>query len=148
MNERQKGRCEFVVARGDPPEVFDASEEAFDQIAVPVEMAIEAALGKVIGAGRNHGLRACGLDLCNEVVGVVPLVRDDGLRRQVLDGLGPALDVGNLACGEDHPQRIAQGIHGDKQLGGQPTSRSTDFLTAGFFWRLQNAGGHARWSNR
>jgi hypothetical protein len=40
MNERQKGRCEFVVARGDTPEMFDASEETFDQIAVSVEMAI------------------------------------------------------------------------------------------------------------
>jgi hypothetical protein len=39
-NERQKGRCEFVVARGDTPEMFDASEETFDQIAVSVEMAI------------------------------------------------------------------------------------------------------------
>jgi hypothetical protein len=133
MNERQKGRCEFVVARGDTPEVLDASEEAFDQIAVSVEMAIEAALGKTIGAGRNHGLRAGGFDCCNEVVGVVSLVRDDSLRGQVLDGLGRTFDVGNLACGENHPQRIAQGIHGDMQLGGQPTPRSTDFLATRFF---------------
>lgn len=70
MNERQKGRCEFVVARGDTPEMFDASEEAFDQIAVSVEMAIEAALGKAIGTARNHGLHACRLDLCNESVEV------------------------------------------------------------------------------
>ena len=55
MNERQKGRCEFVVARGNTPEVLDASEEAFDQIAVSIEMAIEVALGKAIGAGRNQG---------------------------------------------------------------------------------------------
>ena len=132
MNERQKGRCEFVVARGDTPEVLDAGEEAFDQIAVAVKMAIEAALGKSIGAGRNHGLRSRGLDLCNEVVGVVPLVRDDGLRRQVLDGLGRIVDVGNLACGENHPQRIAQGIDGHMQFGRQPASRAADLLTAGF----------------
>jgi hypothetical protein len=55
MNERQKGRCELVVACGDTPEVLDAREEAFDQIAVAAEMAIEAALGKTIGTGRNHG---------------------------------------------------------------------------------------------
>jgi hypothetical protein len=61
--------------------MFAASEEAFDQIAVPIEMAIEAALGQTIGAGRNHGLRARGLDLCNEVIGVVSLVLTAAGRR-------------------------------------------------------------------
>ena len=59
--------------------MFDASDQAFDQIAVSIEMAIEAGLGKAIGVGRNNGLPACCLDLYNEVVGVVPFVRDNGL---------------------------------------------------------------------
>ncbi len=57
MNERQEGLGQLVVACGDTPELFDASEEAFDQVAVPIEMTIEAALGDSIGAGRNDGLR-------------------------------------------------------------------------------------------
>lgn len=103
MNERQKGRCQFVVARSDTPEVLEASEKAFDQAAVLVEMAIESALGKSIGARRNDGLRAGGLDLRNEMIGVVALVRDDGVCRQTLDGLGRTIDVGNLTGRENYP---------------------------------------------
>ncbi len=103
MNERQKGGCQFVVARGDTPEVLEASEKAFDQVAVLVEMAIKAALGKSIGTRRDDGLRAGGLDLRNEMIGVVALVRDDGLCRQTLDGLGRTIDVGNLTGRENYP---------------------------------------------
>ncbi len=117
MDERLKGRCQFVVACGDTPEALEASEEAFDQVAVSVEMAIEAALGKSIGTRRNDGLCAGGLDLRNEMIGVVALVRDDGVRREVLDGLGRTVDAGNLTGQENHPQRIAQGIHRDMQFG-------------------------------
>ena len=90
MNERQERRSQFVVARGDTSKVFDASEESFDQISVLVKMAIEAALDKPIGAWRN-----------------------DGLRREAVDGFGRAFDIGNLTGRENHPQRIAQGINHD-----------------------------------
>lgn len=134
MNERQEGCGEFVVARGDASKVLDASEEAFDQIAVAVDMAIEGTLGKSIGAGRDNGLCAGRLDLRNEMIGIVALVRDDGLCRQVLDGLGRTIDVGNLPSRENHPQWVAQGIHRDMQLGRQPAPGTADFLSAGFFW--------------
>lgn len=55
MNERQEGRCQFVAVCGDTPEVLEASEEAFDQVAVSVEMVIQAALGKLIGTRCNAG---------------------------------------------------------------------------------------------
>lgn len=34
MNKRQEGHSQFVVARGNTPEMLDACEEAFDQIAI------------------------------------------------------------------------------------------------------------------
>ena len=134
MNERQKGLCEFVVARGDAPELLDASEEAFDQVAVFVVMAIEAALGKAIGAGRDDRLCTGRFDCRNEVIGIVTLVGDDGVCWKVLDGLGRTVDVGNLPRRENHPQRIAQGIDHDMQFGRQSAPRTADFLTTGFFW--------------
>lgn len=148
MNEGQERLGQFVIARGDTPEVFDASEEAFDQIAVPIEMTIEAALGDSIGAGRNDGLRPRRFDHGNEVVGIVPLVGNYGLCRQVFDRLGSTADVGNLTRREDDPQWITQGIDHDMQLAGQSAARATDFLTARFFWRRRNAGGRAQWLSR
>ena len=74
MDEGQKGDCQFVVSRGDTPEVLDASEEAFDQVAVFVEMAIEMALDESIGAGRDDGLGPRRLDDRNKVIGIVALV--------------------------------------------------------------------------
>lgn len=133
MNERQKGFGQLVVACSDAPEVFDASEESFDQIAVAVEMVIEVALSQAIGTGRDDGLRTSCPDHGNEVVGIVALVRNDSACRQVFDGLGGIIDIGNLARREDHPQRIAQGVDGDVQLGGQPAPRAADRLATGFF---------------
>jgi len=124
MNERQKGFCQFVVTRGDTPEMFDSRKEAFDQIAVSVEMVIETALGKTIGAWRNDSLRARRLDLGNEVVGVVALVPDDGLCREMLDGLGGKIDVGNLTGRENHPQGISQGVDHHVQFGRQSAPRT------------------------
>lgn len=134
MNEREEGRSEFVVARSDAPKVLDARKEALDQIAVSVEMTIETALVSSIGTGRDHGLRASGLDHGNEMIGVVALVRNDSLNRQALDGLGGTIDVGDLAGRENDPQRIAKGIDRDMQFGRQSAPRATDVLTAGFFW--------------
>ena len=119
MNERQEGFGLLVVARGDTPEVFHASEKTFDQIAVPIEMTIEAALGDSIGARRNHGLRARRFDHGNKVVGIVTLVGNYGLCRQVFDRLGGTVDVGNLTGREDCPQWIAQGIDRHMQLADQ-----------------------------
>ena len=133
MNERHERCGEFVVASGDASEVLDTGKETFDQIAVSVEMAIEVAWGQTIASGRDDGLRTGRFDRSNIVVGVVALVRDNRACREVLEGPGGTLDIGNLPGRENHPQRIAQGIDGHMQFGRQPASRAADLLTAGFF---------------
>ena len=148
MDERQERGRQFVVSSGDAAEMFDAREETLDQIAVFVELAIEVSLSQPIGTRRDNGLSPRGLDARDEVIGIVSLVGDDGLCRQVLDGLGRTVDVGNLSRRENDPQRIAQGIDHYVQLGRQSSPRTADFLTTGFFGRRQNVGGLARWSNR
>ena len=52
-------------------------------------------------------LRASSLDFGLEVVGVVPLVGNHGLSRQVLDQLVGVVDVGNLSGRQNHPQTAA-----------------------------------------
>ncbi len=79
MKDR-KGRCQFVVACvGDTPEVLEAGEEALDQVAVS-----ERGWSKLRWVGRleRDGMTACApvaSDLRNEMIGIVVLVRDDGI---------------------------------------------------------------------
>jgi len=70
MNERQEGRGEFVVARGDASELLDATEETFDQVAIFVEMPIERAWTEPVGAWRDHGLTSLRRNLCDERIRV------------------------------------------------------------------------------
>ena len=133
MNEGEERLGEFVVACGDESEMFETSEEAFDQIACLVEIAIKSPWGEAVGAGRDNRLGACSLNLRHEVIGVVPLVGNHGLSRQMFDQLGCVVDVGKLSCRQNYSQRIAQGVDRDMQLGAQSAPRATDFLTPGFF---------------
>jgi hypothetical protein len=133
MDEREERLGEFVVARGDASEMFETSEEAFDQIACPVEIAIERPWGETVGAGRNNRLSARGFNLSHEVIGVVPLVGNHGLSRQMFDQLGGVINVGKLSCRQNHPQRIAQGVDRDMEFGAQSAPRATNFLTPSFF---------------
>lgn len=133
MNEREERLGEFVVAGGDASELLETSEESFDEIARPVEVAIEIPRGKAVGARRDNRLRASSLDPGDEVIGVVPLAGNHCLSRQVFDQLGGVVDVGNLSGRQNYPQRIAQGVDRNMQLGRQPAPRAPDLLTPCFF---------------
>ena len=134
MNERQERLGEFVVARGDASELLDTTEETLDQISAFVDMPVERARVESVGArGNNHLTALCGNGL-GEGIRIVALVGHDEFGGLILDQRGSLLDIGDLTCGKNDPQRIAQSIHGDMQLGSQSTPRPTDFLTARFFW--------------
>lgn len=148
MNERQERFGEFVVARGNASELPDAAEEAFDQIAALVDMSVERARVESVRAKRNDSLTALCRDGLDEGIRVVALVGHDEFGGLILDQRRGLLDIGDLTRGENDPQRITQGIDGHMQLGGQSAPRATDFLTACFFGRRQNAGGRERWSSR
>jgi hypothetical protein len=75
-----------------------------------------------------------GFDRGDKVIGIVALVGNDGLCRQVFDRLGGVLDIRDLTGRQNDSQRIAQGIDRHVEFGGQPSSRTSDFLTTGFFW--------------
>lgn len=119
MNERQEGFCKFVVARGDASELLDTCEETLDQIAALVDMAVERARVESVGAWRDDRLTALVCNRGDEGIRVVPFVGHNEFDGLILDQCGRLFDIGNLAGRENYPQRIAQGIHGDMQFGGQ-----------------------------
>ena len=134
MNERQKGVGEFVVTRGDTPELLDPGEEALDQIAALVDMSIERTRVESVGSRRNDRLTALRGNYSDKSIRVVALVGHNELGRLTLDQCSCLFDVGHLASGKNHPQWIAQGLHGDMQFGGQSAPRAADFLLTCFFW--------------
>ena len=64
----------LVVARGDAPEVLDAVEEAFDEIALPIEPARECRALIAVGPRRDVGPRILAGSDFSDGVAVVTLI--------------------------------------------------------------------------
>lgn len=113
--------------------MLEAIEEAFDEISLPIQMAIVMALHKSVGARRDDRLCAHALDSCHQGVGVIPLVGDQCGASQILDQFLGTVDVGNLPSSQDEPQRISGSIDRKMQLCTQPAPRPAERLIASFF---------------
>lgn len=125
---------ELVVASGDAPELLDTVEETFDEVSVFVEMAVKCTGVETVGARRNDRLSTLRIDDFNKGIRVVSFVCDDKLGSLILDQCRSLRDIGNLSCGDNDSYWIAQCIDSHMQFGGQPASRTTDFLLTRFFW--------------
>src|SRR5258708_1776540 len=55
MNSGEEISCEFVISRGDCPEMFEFVEEAFDEIALAIKREVARAWDFAVGLGGNHG---------------------------------------------------------------------------------------------
>lgn len=65
-------------------ELFDATDEALDQIATLVTTAAVGSLNRAIGFGQDHGLRTVFLDEAQQRIRVVGSNGGDTLGRDVL----------------------------------------------------------------
>jgi hypothetical protein len=75
-------RCsaaELVVARRDPPTLFDLIEEPFDQVAGSVKMRAEADRIVAIASRRDVGPSVPLCDECSDPIGVIASVREQHL---------------------------------------------------------------------
>ena len=134
MNERQESVGKFVVASGDTSELLDTAEETLDQVAGLVDVPVERSRVETVGSWRDDRAAALRRDRFDEGIRIVALVGHNELGRLTLDQCSCLFDVGHLASGKNHPQWIAQGLHGDMQFGGQSAPRAADFLLTCFFW--------------
>ena len=101
-------------------------------------MAVDNGLDLSIALGRDDRGDAAILQVCEDGVGVVALVAHEhlGLRPRLGHDRRLALDVGDLAAGEDHRDRQAQAVGPQMDLGREATARAakTLVLSARFFW--------------
>ena len=102
-------------------------------------MSVDDRLDLAVSLGRDDGGDAAVLQVGEDGVGVIALVTQEHLG--LWPGLGHdrrvALDVGDLAAGEDHGDRQAQAVGPQMNLGREATSRApkTFALRARrFFW--------------
>lgn len=133
MQEGVEAMGQFIVARGEATKLLEPIEESLDEVSRLVTMPVDFALREPIASGRNDRLGARGFDGLDQCIAVVSLV---GNNRSGWNGRheGCTLrDIGDLATGQDHSDRIAQCIDRRMDLCRQPTPRSTDRLTATVF---------------
>ena len=120
---------ESVVSDGNPAEVLDPSEHAFDGLAVAIEGGREAAFPTPVGVGRNVRGSALALDLATDGIAVVALVAIEDIGRghlveQRVDGDA----IRHLAPGQEERDRTAEMVGECVDFRGAPTARTTDRL--------------------
>ncbi len=119
--------CELVMAGRDASEVLEFVEEAFDEIALAVEVMGCGALLPAIPLGRDVGTRAMVGNELEDGAGVMAAVGDGvpGRLKAVKEGRHGSL-VGGLARGDHEAPRQAKAVDDDVDFGAQPASRASD----------------------
>ena len=119
---------EFVVSRGDAPELFQLVKEAFDEVALFVESLVVGERRAAIEFGRDDRLSLACKDSFAQVIGVITLVGDDRFGRKTLD---QGVRLGNivaLAWPEQQADGIAESVGRDVDLRAQPTAGAVKAL--------------------
>ena len=118
---------ELVVAGGDPTEVLELVEEALDEVAVPVELAVDDASDTDVALGGNVGSGAGGLDQCDDGAGEVATVGDDiAGKRHVFNERRQGCLVGGLAGRQQQADRQTPTVDDGVDLGAQSPTRAAD----------------------
>jgi len=121
--------CGFIVAGCDGTILFEPGKEVLDQVAGLVEVFVVSAAFFAIGLGRDDHLLACGQQRGDEpLIGIKRLVSNHDLGRRIGQQHIRAFKVTGLPRRQVNSGRIAQGIHGDMNLGTQPASAASDGL--------------------
>lgn len=92
------------------------------------------ALYDTVDLGRDDDLSAGLLNALHECIGVIAFVTHHRLRGQARDQILCQRDISHLASTEQKPQRVAQSIDRDVNLGAQAPARAAERLRAFFFW--------------
>jgi len=116
-----------MVAGGYRSEVLDPVEEAFDEVALSVDLWLDGALDLAIALGRDVRLRAVLDDEIEDSAGVIAAVGDGvACWAQAIEQWLNGSLVGGLARAQNEPQRQPTSIDYDMDFGAQSASRSSD----------------------
>ncbi len=116
-----------MIAGRDASEVLELVEEAFDVVALAVQVMGCGAPLPAVPLGRDVGARAMVGNELEDGAGVAAAVSDGvpGRLKAVKQGQHGSL-VGGLARGEREAARQARAVDDDVDFGAQPASRASD----------------------
>jgi len=124
----------FVVSRGDCAELFELTEEIFDEVALLVQVPVEFARGDAIWPRRDDGrfasLRQGFEDPC---IGVEGFVSDQSAGRHVRQQRIGAGQIVRLSSRQQKRQRIAECVDQGVDLGAETAPATSDRLILVFF---------------
>jgi len=107
MEAGEEIACGLLVARCDRSKVFDDIEETLYEVAFAIECEVAIAFDAAIRFGRDHHLDRTRRQAVDEVIGVISLVGQQGLRLDKGQERFGLCDIVNLPTGEAERQRIA-----------------------------------------
>ncbi len=113
---------EFVEASGESSELFEMGEGTFDAVALAVEYPVEVGLNFAHRTRWDDGGDAAVAEVIEDQIGVVPFVRQYGLRAAVAEQSDSLGAVMGLAAGQHEAQRQAKLIGEQVDLGRQTSS--------------------------
>jgi hypothetical protein len=125
--ERERG---LVEARGDASPVFELVEQALDQVALPIGVAVVWDGIAAVVFRRDDGLDTTKQQFFADRVGVIALVGDQRLDL-VFDEPEEGeerLPIVDFAAGEDEAERPAFAVAAGVDLGGEATARAAQSL--------------------
>lgn len=129
MDRGEVGGGEFVVARGDAPEVLQPAEHSLDGVAATIEDGAEARLPASIGFGRDVRHHAAFSKPRTEPLSVEGAIGNDAYPvRDTVDQVLGLANVGCLPAREMEADRLALGVGRRVDLGGPAAARTTDCL--------------------
>ena len=103
-------------------------EEQLDEVALPVELAVDATLRDSLFAGRNHRFDFAKIELLQDCVRVVAAVREAGFSCDEVDELVRDRAIVLLAWRDDDLQRPALQINDGVNLRRETASRTANFV--------------------
>lgn len=108
--------------------MFDAAEEALDQVAVLVLVAIERPLDDAMAAWRDDGFDPLMGEVLKDGVGIVGLVRTEGERLQFSQQWQCLRAVAGFTAGQAESGKRSQTFHQGVNLRAQSAARAPERL--------------------
>src|SRR5690348_3034096 len=127
--------CELVVAGCDAPEMFDLIEEALDEVALAIEIGVDATNDPHVTLAWDVSGGAESIEEFDDCSGAIAAIGNRmASRPQALDQAGQRRFVGSLAGRQEEADRQAHMVDDGMDLGRQSSTRTANgVIRAPFF---------------
>ena len=146
VDGRQEISGGFVVARGDGSELFEFTEEIFDEVSRFIEISVKIGGRQTIWPRWDYGRFAGGCEgLADPRVSIESLVGDQRISGHLRQQRVGSDQIMGLSRRQQERQRVAECVDQGVDFCAQPAAAFADCLVLIFFWeRRRGAGAPAR----